>query len=190
MLGDRNVGVVIVETNDSTALSAADQGALRTTWQNEVFDGVLRGGVLESARRYWHDVSGNQMDRTRAQMAAEQALTQGIAVLQANGDTCLADGCTGANLPNKGVTAVSAATAASAAASAAWSDTNSFDVTTADGQATTAKYSITWQSDASFTPVGSSKVDCKAYTVFGRGVGLSSKSVVVLQTVAFVCPTT
>lgn len=135
-------------------------------------------------------MSGNQMDRTRAQMAAEQALTQGIAVLQANGDTCLADGCTGANLPNKGVTAVSAATAASAAASAAWSDTNSFDVTTADGQATTAKYSITWQSDASFTPVGSSKVDCKAYTVFGRGVGLSSKSVVVLQTVAFVCPTT
>lgn len=66
VLGDRNVGVVIVETNDSTALSAADQGALRTTWQNEVFDGVLRGGVLESTRRYWHDVSGNQMDLLNA----------------------------------------------------------------------------------------------------------------------------
>ena len=40
VLGDRNVAVVIVETSDSTALSAADQGALRTAWQNEVFDGV------------------------------------------------------------------------------------------------------------------------------------------------------
>jgi type IV pilus assembly protein PilX len=135
-------------------------------------------------------MSGNQMDRTRAQMAAEQALTQGVAVLQANGDTCLADGCTGANLPDKGVTAVSPATAASAAASAAWSDASSVYVTTATGQGTTAKYSITWQSDDSFTPVGSSKELCKAYTVTGRGVGLSSKSVVVLQTVAFVCPTT
>jgi hypothetical protein len=62
VLGNRNVGVVIVETNDSTALSATDQATLRTAWQNEVFDGVTRGGVLESARRYWRDVSGNQMD--------------------------------------------------------------------------------------------------------------------------------
>ena len=66
VLGDRNVGVVILETADSTALSAADQGALRTSWQNEVFDGVLRGGVLESARRYWRDVSEEQMDLRNA----------------------------------------------------------------------------------------------------------------------------
>ena len=57
VLGDRHVAVAIAETSDSTALSAADQGTLRTAWQAEVFDGVLRNGVLESARRYWNDVS-------------------------------------------------------------------------------------------------------------------------------------
>ena len=66
VLGDRNVGVVIVETSDSTALSAAEQAALRTEWQNEVFDGVTRNDVLESARRYWRDVSEEQMDLVNA----------------------------------------------------------------------------------------------------------------------------
>ncbi len=135
-------------------------------------------------------MSGNQMDRTRAQMAAEQALTQGVAVLQVNGDLCLDPGCTDTNLTGKGVTAPSAATAASAAASAMWSDTGAVDVTIATAQGTSAKYSITLQSDsATFTPAGSTKELCKAYTVAGRGVGLSPKSVVVLQTIAYVCPT-
>ena len=66
VLGNRNVAVVITETSDRTALSAADQATLRTAWQNEVFDGVLRGGVLESARRYWRDVSDDQMDLVNA----------------------------------------------------------------------------------------------------------------------------
>lgn len=134
-------------------------------------------------------MSGNQMDRTRAQMAAEQALTQGVAVLQTNGDLCLADGCTDVNLPGVGVTAASTATAATAAASAAWSDTGAVVAMLATAQATSAKYSITWQSDPTFTPVGSTKEACKGYSVMGRGVGLSTKSVVVLQTVAYVCPT-
>ena len=66
VLGDRNVAVAIAETSDSTALSGADQGALRTAWQDEVFDGVLRGGVLESSRRYWNDVSDGRMDLVNA----------------------------------------------------------------------------------------------------------------------------
>ena len=66
VLGNRNVAVVIAETSDSTALSAADQATLRTAWQNEVFDGVIRDGVLESARRYWRDVSDDQMDLVNA----------------------------------------------------------------------------------------------------------------------------
>jgi M6 family metalloprotease-like protein len=66
VLGNRNVAVVLTETNDSTALSAAAQATLRTEWTNEVFDGVMRGGVLESSRRYWRDVSGNQMDLVNA----------------------------------------------------------------------------------------------------------------------------
>jgi hypothetical protein len=65
-LGRKNVAVVIAETNDVAALSAADQATLRTAWQNEVFDGVLRGGVLESARRYWGDVSRGLLDLVNA----------------------------------------------------------------------------------------------------------------------------
>ena len=58
VLGNRRVAVALAETTDITALSNADQAALRTAWQNEVFDGVMRGGVLESARRYWRDGVG------------------------------------------------------------------------------------------------------------------------------------
>ena len=65
-LGTKNVAVVIVETNDSTALSAADQGALRTEWLNEVFDGVTRDGVVESSRGYWRDVSEGRLDLSNA----------------------------------------------------------------------------------------------------------------------------
>lgn len=61
-LGTKNVAVVVLETNESTALSAADQAALRTAWRNEIFDGVTRNGVVESTRNYWRDVSDNQVD--------------------------------------------------------------------------------------------------------------------------------
>jgi hypothetical protein len=66
VLGNKNVAVVIAETSDSTALSAAAQTALRGTWQDEVFDGVVRGGVTESARIYWNDVSAGRMDLINA----------------------------------------------------------------------------------------------------------------------------
>lgn len=66
VLGNRNVAVVIVETTDITTLGAAAQATLRTEWQDEVFDGVNRGGVLESARAYWNDVSDGRMDIVNA----------------------------------------------------------------------------------------------------------------------------
>ena len=65
-LGTRNVAVVILETNDSTALSAADQATLRTEWLDEVFNGVTRGGVVESTRNYWRDVSEGRLDLANA----------------------------------------------------------------------------------------------------------------------------
>ncbi len=134
-------------------------------------------------------MAGNHMDRARAQIAAEQALTQGLAVLQTNAvlsatvlaDPCL-DGCDGTH----GTTAKSTAatlvstwsdTGAQTASNTAWSATSG--VPTAS-----AKYSITWQDNAAFD-----KPDCKAYSVMGRGQGFNSNSVVVLQTIAYVCPT-
>jgi hypothetical protein len=66
VLGNKNVAVVIAETSDSTALSASDQATLRDAWQDEVFDGVVRGGVTESAGIYWNDVSAGRMDLINA----------------------------------------------------------------------------------------------------------------------------
>ena len=126
-------------------------------------------------------MAGNHMDRSRAQMAAEQAITQGLAVLQAHGEDCL-EGCNqthGTTAKSTAATPVSAwsDTDAQTATATAWSDDNS-------KPKATARYSITWQDNAAFD-----KTDCKAYSVMGRGVGFNSESVVVLQTIAYVCPT-
>jgi hypothetical protein len=53
----RNVAIVVVETNDAAALSAADAATLRTTLQDEVF-----GVMVESTRNYFRDTSSNQHD--------------------------------------------------------------------------------------------------------------------------------
>lgn len=58
----RRVAIVTAETNDAVALSAADTATLHTNLQNEVFDGVMRGGVLESSRNYFRDASNHQHD--------------------------------------------------------------------------------------------------------------------------------
>ncbi|WIE50666.1 hypothetical protein [Pseudomonas sp. GM17] len=116
VIGDRRVAIVILETTDITALSIADQTVLRTTWQNEVFDGVSRGGVLESARRYWRDVSDNQMDLVNAGVIGPIRLTNnwdsyGTAINTTTGRT---DGWEGfaraaiANIRSMNNTAVSA----------------------------------------------------------------------------------
>lgn len=128
-------------------------------------------------------LAGSSMDRGRAKMAAEQALTQGLAKLQEAGSSCLEDGCTNATLP-----AVPGATAANTGATlpAGWSDTNATAATIATDQKSSAKFLITWLNNASFTT--GDKSLCKAYSVMGRGVGLNANSVVVLQTIAYTCP--
>lgn len=126
-------------------------------------------------------MAGNQMDRARAQMAAEQAITQALADLQTNGVACL-EGCNSTNNTtakdtNPTLRSAWSDTGAITATSTAWSATNGVP-------AASAKYSITWQDNAAFD-----KPDCKAYSVMGRGQGFNSLSVVVLHTVAYVCPT-
>jgi type IV pilus assembly protein PilX len=126
-------------------------------------------------------MSGNYMDRGRANLAAQQGITQGLALLQDEGDACLNSGCINTNLVG------TAAENDTTVAPSAWSDINSAPAVLPAGQKW--KYLINWLSNVSFTPVGSARADCKAYSVMGRGQGLSSQSVVILQTIAYVCPT-
>lgn len=64
--GDWRVAVVVVETADQPTLSAADATALETELRDEVFSGVNRGGVVESTRLYYREVSDNQLNLVEA----------------------------------------------------------------------------------------------------------------------------
>ncbi|WP_432723126.1 PilX N-terminal domain-containing pilus assembly protein [Jeongeupia wiesaeckerbachi] len=121
-------------------------------------------------------MAGNYMDRNRAYQAAEQALRQGEAVLQNNADACLA-GCTTANVTDTG--------AAVTVMPNSWSDTNAKVAAINNGQATSAKFLVNQLSN-SFLPTD--KLGCKPYSIMGRGQGIDTRSVVVLQSVAYVCP--
>lgn len=125
-------------------------------------------------------MSGNHMERTRAYQAAEQAVNQGIALLQSNGNTCLT-GCDSSNVT--GIGAVVNALPSS------WSDTGATIATLASEQRSSAKFLINRLPNTSaFLPT--SKTSCMPYSIMGRGVGLSADSTVVLQTVSYVCPMT
>jgi type IV pilus assembly protein PilX len=128
-------------------------------------------------------MAGSHMDRGRAKLAAEQAITQGLAALRTGGSICVEDGCTNVNLPAAGE-AITTTVMPSA-----WSDTNAVAVEIATGQLTSAKFLINWLNNSVFTASSNGKEDCKAYSIMGRGVGLASTSVVVLQTIAYVCST-
>ncbi len=96
--GTRNVAVVIVEPSDVTALSAAQQATLRTEWQDEVFDGVVRDGVTESTRDYYRDVSDGALDLRNAGVVGVVRLTgtwAGYAPTVANATTGQTDGWEG-----------------------------------------------------------------------------------------------
>lgn len=134
----------------------------------------MRGGLLGER------MAGNAMDRNLAKLAAEQAITQGLARLQANATACLDTGCSSANTVGMGP-ALTAATAPDT-----WVEANSVDVAIAVGQLTSAKFLINWLNNAAFT--AAPRNNCKAYSVMGKGVGQSADSVVVLQTVSYVCP--
>jgi type IV pilus assembly protein PilX len=128
--------------------------------------------------------SGSYMDRTWAFQAAEQALLQGKALLMANSDQCL-DGCafTSAKVVSPSTTQVAFSTVGS------WTDTNKIAATLTTSQASSAAYVITQLSENSLaSPAsGANRLDCRAYSVMGRGAGVGG-GVVVLQTVVWLCP--
>lgn len=123
-------------------------------------------------------MAGAYTDRGRAQLAAEQALTQGVAFLRANSVTCLDTACDNTNM------AGTAPLHAGAALPSAWTGANSVAITLAANQGTNASYLINYLSNAAFA-----QTNCRGYSVMGRGVGLNSASAVILQTVAYICPT-
>jgi len=125
-------------------------------------------------------MSGSYMDRTLAQQAAEQALRQGEKRLMENGEVCVV----GCRISAGNVTSF---TTAATKLPDTWSDTDATDISLATDQKTTARYVATLLPDT-FIPAG--KTGCKAYSVMGQGKGLDTNTVVVLQTIAYVCPIT
>lgn len=125
-------------------------------------------------------MSGSYMDRTLAQQAAEQALRQAESKLVSEGEKCVV-GCT----IKAGTVATGAVAAANMTLPVAWSDTDATVITADTEQKTTAKYIVSLLPD---TFLASGKTGCKAYSIMGRGTGVDTNSVVVLQTVAYVCP--
>ncbi len=130
-------------------------------------------------------MAGSYMDRTRAQQAAEQAIRQGEAILVANGKTCY-KGCA---VSSSAI--VTSTTAAENALPTVWpvSDAGAVTVTTATGQVSTAKYVVVRLTTA-FRPSDASNPlsKCMPYSIMGKGVGADTRSIVILQTVALVCP--
>ena len=129
-------------------------------------------------------MAGNYMDRTRAQQAAEQVLRQGVAAL--THENCSAS--TGCTLTSLTAPPTSPGPVAVTVMPSAWSAAGAMDMvryySSSAEQPTSAQLSVALLADT-FLPAG--KAGCKAYSLMGRGVGLDSRSVVVLQTVAYVC---
>lgn len=125
-------------------------------------------------------VAGSYMDRNRAMQAAEQALRQGQELLLNNGEVCL-KGC-----------GVVAGVVADNSAAAPLDSLNGIPlreaeltaVTLAAGQGTSASFQIDRLNDLMRA---ADKGGCKAYSIIGRGVGLDTRTDVMLQTVAYVC---
>jgi type IV pilus assembly protein PilX len=144
-------------------------------------------------------MAGNHMDRGRAYAAAERALTQAQDFLRANADTCLAAGCVGSVSPSITGTTVLQGTGAAhpgtvlpgnsqweRGVDAAVYVKNRADETPPAPGEVSSRYLINWLSDPAFNAPG--RVDCKSYSVMGRGVGKDTNTEVLLQTVAHVCP--
>lgn len=128
--------------------------------------------------------SGSYLDRTLAFQAAEQALVQGKALLMENSDQCL-EGCSinGSKVVSPSTAQVAFSTLSS------WSDTNKITATLGSSQLSSAAYTIAQLSENSVaSPAsGTTRNDCRAYSVMGRGAGVGG-GVVVLQTVVWLCP--
>ncbi|MBO0980159.1 hypothetical protein [Microbacterium sp. SD291] len=61
-LGDWRVAIVVVETSDQATLTAAEAATLTQTLRDEVFTGVVRGGVTESSRLFYDAVSSGRLN--------------------------------------------------------------------------------------------------------------------------------
>ena len=144
-------------------------------------------------------MAGNHMDRGRAYAAAERALTQAQDFLRANASACLAAGCVGSVSPDTTGTTVLQGTGAAHSdtvlpGNSEWErdvDAAVYVKNRADEPAPGAgevfsRYLINWLSNPVFNAPG--RVDCKSYSVMGRGVGKDTNTEVLLQTVAHVCP--
>jgi len=127
-------------------------------------------------------MSGSYLDRNLAQQAAEQALRQGEAILVTNGEMC-ASGCAVSSSAT-----VTASVVTTAFVSVAWDETAAVSVTKPSSQKTSAKYLVKLLPDSARPTTPSSMSSCKPYSIMGKGVGLDSRTVVLLQTVALVCP--
>lgn len=121
-------------------------------------------------------MAGSYMDRNRAYQAAELAIRQGQARLSTNADTCLL-GCV--------VTSATDPLASGVDTPNTLPDsfTGNTEIT-ATNAGTAGTYRIRQLND---TYLPSGKVGCKAYSIMGQGKGVDSRTVVVLQTVAFMC---
>jgi len=121
------------------------------------------------------------MDRNRATQAAEQALRQGQELLLTNGELCLA-GC------SVSAGAVSSSVAKSPMPSVWPGDVGATTVTIATGQGTSASFQVAQLEDALCAPDKDCTGGlCRGYSIIGRGIGLDTRTSVVLQTVAHVC---
>ncbi|MEI7430438.1 MAG: PilX N-terminal domain-containing pilus assembly protein [Betaproteobacteria bacterium] len=125
-------------------------------------------------------MSGGYMDRSLAQNLAELAIAEGQESLVSSEDN--ADKCrSGCSVT--GLTAVTAnATAADLPSN--WPSNDAGAINSSNG--VKAKFVVTLLADTAI-PSGNKQSKCKPYSIMGRGEGNDSRTVVVLQVVAFVC---
>ena len=144
----------------------------------------IRGNVMSEK------MLGAHLERTRAKASAEQAVTQGLALLQANADTCLTIGCTNDSQGLSGPGFGSEQPVSVTNPPSTWSAVSAHAVSAAGvdaSQSSSALFVINHLAYSGFTS-SNQRAGCKAYVVTGRGSGRDSKSLVTLQTVAYVCP--
>lgn len=150
--------------------------------------------------------SGGYMDRTRAFQAAEQAIQQGKALLMANTTLCF-ESALGCSVSGGQVSAIASGTtpllndatySSNLPTGASWADGRAVTIspsTKSDGTAQNTKYMVTRLANTSLvtpTETGGTQSylqsNCKAYSIIGRGVGMDSNAVVMLQVVTWLCP--
>ncbi|MDR1994451.1 PilX N-terminal domain-containing pilus assembly protein [Azonexus sp.] len=149
-------------------------------------------------------MAGSYMDRNRAMQAAEMALREGeakLATLDAAFNPLCLDGCTviagavAALAAPPTVCTPPAATPPLCVSSipTTWANggnesTITFNLTLDDGttKQMTASYRIILLDNALRDP--SKDASCKAYSIMGQGAGIDSRTEVILQTIAHVCP--